>query len=232
VRDRVAALGAWRADLSGEVERRGVLRRGLLARLGVTGDPPADAVEVGGWVVSADRAAELRVALTEVVRRSPDGISPAAAAAAAQVPDVALVHALVLDPILIKGGRLTVDQDLPAQVLDALASLRSDLAERPFHAPDRERLDELGLDRATLARLGRDGQLLALGDGIVLLPGADSAAYDVLRALPSPFTTSQARQALDTSRRVVLPLLAHLDRIGWTVRLPDDTRRVRPTASR
>jgi len=48
----------------------------------------------------------------------------------------------------------------------------------------------------------------------------------VLAGLPQPFTTSQARQALDTSRRVVLALLAHLDRTGRTVRLPDDTRRV------
>ncbi|HET9630943.1 MAG TPA: SelB C-terminal domain-containing protein, partial [Terrabacter sp.] len=63
--------------------------------------------------------------------------------------------------------------------------------------------------------------------GVVLLPGADDTAYDVLGALPQPFTTSQARQALGTSRRVVLPLLAHLDRTGRTVRLPDDTRRVR-----
>jgi selenocysteine-specific elongation factor len=61
----------------------------------------------------------------------------------------------------------------------------------------------------------------------VLLPGADEAAYAVLSALPQPFTTSQARQALGTSRRVALPLLAHLDRTGRTVRLADDTRRVR-----
>ncbi|MFC6713508.1 SelB C-terminal domain-containing protein [Branchiibius cervicis] len=38
---------------------------------------------------------------------------------------------------------------------------------------------------------------------------------------------STARQALGTSRRVVLALLAHLDATGATVRLPDDRRRVR-----
>jgi selenocysteine-specific elongation factor len=48
-----------------------------------------------------------------------------------------------------------------------------------------------------------------------------------LSSLAQPFTTSEARQALQTSRRVVLPLLAHLDRTGRTVRLPDDRRRVR-----
>ena len=51
-----------------------------------------------------------------------------------------------------------------------------------------------------------------------------------LAALEQPFTTSQARTALGTSRRVVLPLLAHLDRTGRTLRLPDDRRRLRPVA--
>ena len=49
----------------------------------------------------------------------------------------------------------------------------------------------------------------------------------MLRQLPQPFSTSEARQALGTSRRVALPLLDHLDRAGLTVRLPDDRRRVR-----
>jgi selenocysteine-specific elongation factor len=40
---------------------------------------------------------------------------------------------------------------------------------------------------------------------------------------------SAARQALASSRRVVLPLLDLLDRSGRTVRLADDTRRVRGT---
>jgi len=49
----------------------------------------------------------------------------------------------------------------------------------------------------------------------------------VLGGLPQPFTTSEARQALGTSRRVALPLLAHLDRTGRTLRLPDDRRQLR-----
>jgi selenocysteine-specific elongation factor len=62
---------------------------------------------------------------------------------------------------------------------------------------------------------------------VVLGPTADDVATSRLAELPQPFTVSQARQALGSSRRVVLPLLAHLDRRGRTVRLPDDTRRVR-----
>jgi selenocysteine-specific elongation factor len=128
----------------------------------------------------------------------------------------------------MRAGRLVVARELPETLQEALDHLHEELAEARFRAPDARRLASLGLDRTTIARLARDGHVLSLGDGVVLLPGADDTAYDVLGTLPQPFTTSQARQALDTSRRVVLPLLAHLDRTGRTVRLPDDTRRVIP----
>jgi selenocysteine-specific elongation factor len=94
-------------------------------------------------------------------------------------------------------------------------------------APDVPTLQELGLDDATAARLHRAGLVLRVAPGVVLLPGADDQAVDVLAGLPSPFSTSAARQALGTSRRVALPLLSHLDRTGRTVRLADDTRRLR-----
>src|SRR5271166_1980234 len=45
--------------------------------------------------------------------------------------------------------------------------------------------------------------------------------------LPQPFTTSQARQALSTSRRVAIPLPEYLDRARVTERLPGDLRRLR-----
>ncbi|MBA2559343.1 MAG: SelB C-terminal domain-containing protein, partial [Propionibacteriales bacterium] len=70
------------------------------------------------------------------------------------------------------------------------------------------------------------GRLLRLADGVVLMPGADREAATRLAALAQPFTASEARTELGSSRRVVLPLLAHLDRIGLTRRLPDDRREV------
>jgi selenocysteine-specific elongation factor len=60
------------------------------------------------------------------------------------------------------------------------------------------------------------------------MPGADALAVEELRTLPQPFTTSEARSRLGTSRRVVLPLLEHLDRARLTRRLPDDRRVVQP----
>jgi selenocysteine-specific elongation factor len=48
----------------------------------------------------------------------------------------------------------------------------------------------------------------------------------VLGALSQPFTTSQARQALGTTRRVAIPLLEYLDAQGLTQRIDQLTRRV------
>ena len=74
----------------------------------------------------------------------------------------------------------------------------------------------------------RGGLLLRIADLVVLAPGADSEAARLLGELPQPFTTSQARQALRTSRRVAIPLLEYLDRARVTERLPGDLRRLRP----
>jgi selenocysteine-specific elongation factor len=231
-RARAEILAALRPDIAGELARRGAVRRSTLRLLGVDPEPrPLDALAIGDWLVSGTQAADWRARLTEVVAGMPDGLAPEAACRAAGLPDVGLLPAIVSEPLSIRGGRLVMGQELPDQLRKALDLLTEDLAGAVFRAPDTVRLASLGLDRTTLGRLARDGHVLALGDGVVLLPGADDTAYDVLGALPQPFTTSQARQALDTSRRVVLPLLAHLDRTGRTVRLPDDTRRVIPRPS-
>jgi selenocysteine-specific elongation factor len=68
--------------------------------------------------------------------------------------------------------------------------------------------------------------------GIVLPAGAAETAATWLAGLPQPFTTSEARVRLGTTRRVVLPLLEHLDRRGLTRRLPDDRRTVTRSAAR
>jgi selenocysteine-specific elongation factor len=226
-RARAEELAGLRGDVAGELARRGVVRRSLLRRLGVDPDPlPDGAVAAGDWLVSAAQREAWRTATVQALESAPDGMTPSEAARAAGLPEPGLLRLVVSAPVTVRRGRVMLDADLPAELRVALEAVRAELAENPFRAPDTERLAELGLDRQALARLGRDDHLLPLGDGIVLLPGADLAAYDVLAALPQPFTTSRARQALATSRRVVLPLLAHLDRTGRTVRLPDDTRRV------
>jgi selenocysteine-specific elongation factor len=116
---------------------------------------------------------------------------------------------------------------LPGPVADAVAALRADLAAAPFLAPDAGRLAELGLHPRAVAAAARAGLLLRVSDQIVLAPGAAEQAAGILAGLPQPFTTAEARKALGSTRRVVIPLLEHLDRAGVTQRLPDDRRLVR-----
>jgi selenocysteine-specific elongation factor len=124
----------------------------------------------------------------------------------------------------------TTPTPLPEPLREGLEKVQAMLADAPFAAPDAARLRELALDDPALALLHRRGDLLRVADGVVLLPGADDLAVHRLAELPQPFPVRAAREALGTSRRVVLPLLAHLDRTGRTVRLADDTRRVRGPA--
>jgi selenocysteine-specific elongation factor len=116
---------------------------------------------------------------------------------------------------------------LPPRIAEAVRSVLDALAAEPFAAPDTERLRELGLDARALAAAARIGLLLRVADLVVLAPGADKEAARVLAGLDQPFTTSQARQALNTSRRVAIPLLEYLDRARVTERLPGDLRRIR-----
>ena len=116
---------------------------------------------------------------------------------------------------------------LPGPVAEAVTALRADLAAAPFLAPEAGRLEELGLSPRAVAAAARAGLLLRISEGIVLAPGAAEEAAGILAGLPQPFTAAEARQALNTTRRVVIPLLEYLDRAGATQRLPDSRRLVR-----
>ncbi len=126
------------------------------------------------------------------------------------------------------GGAIQVPRpDLPARVADAVQAVLTDLADAPFSAPDAERMRELGLDARAAAAAERAGLLLRLTGNVLLAPDAADHAARILAGLPQPFTAAEARQALGTSRRVVIPLLEWLDRKGTTRRLPDDRRVMR-----
>jgi selenocysteine-specific elongation factor len=155
------------------------------------------------------------------------GLPLAEARSALGLPDESVVAALATAPLAVRNGRVVdtrVAPDLPSSVAAAVRALEADLAEDPFAAPPAGRLAELGLGRRELAAAERAGSVVRIADGVVLLAGAVERAADVLGRLPQPFTTSEARQALGTSRRVAIPLLELLDRRRLTRRLPDDRR--------
>nr|WP_301539802.1 SelB C-terminal domain-containing protein [Nocardioides sp. zg-DK7169] len=209
----------------------------MLTRIGLTPtDPlPEGITRAGRWLV-ADRAASAlarRVAalVAEHDRDRPldPGVPLTALAERLGVPSPEIVAAVVAAPLTVRGGRVVAaaaSPALPPEVERAVAAIRRDLAASPYAAPSADRLRELGLDPRREAAAAKAGLLLRAAPGIVLLPGADREAAQLLAALPQPFTTSEARQHLGTSRRVALPLLDHLDRAGLTRRLPDDRREV------
>jgi selenocysteine-specific elongation factor len=146
---------------------------------------------------------------------------------ALDLPDLDIAERVVAATTLSLVDGLVRDRPrdaLPAKVATAIATLERELAEAPFVAPDADRLAGLGLGKRELAAAARAGRLLRVAEGIVLLPDAPQRAAALLAALPQPFTVSEARQALGTSRRVAVPLLELLDRNGITARSADTSR--------
>lgn len=107
-----------------------------------------------------------------------------------------------------------------------VAEIERRLAANPFDAPEADDLRALRLGARELAVAEKAGRVLRLGDGVVVSPRTPAQAMRLLAGLDQPFTTSQARQALGTTRRVVIPLLEHLDSRGWTRRLDGSHREV------
>jgi selenocysteine-specific elongation factor len=219
------------------LRRHGLLRASTLLAMGISDHPEP---VCGEWLADPGHWADLSSRLSGAVAAQAGrdtlapGLSLEAARGALSVPDVRLVEALVRPPLRVRDGLVQLTglsgeaaaAGLPASVAAAVQVLLADLAAAPFAAPDAIRLRQLGLDVRAMAAAERAGLLLRVSDQIVLAPGADVQARAILAGLPQPFTAAEARQALQTTRRVAIPLLEFLDRAGVTQRLPDDRRTV------
>jgi selenocysteine-specific elongation factor len=234
-RRRAAELADGAPDAARLLKRHGVLQRSELSAMGAA--PDMDPV-VGDWVVDPERWERLGQRLAELVaehaRAHP--LEPALPVEAARrslgLPERSLVEALVRPPLILAAGRLALRSGLPGPVAEAVERIRDHLEEAPFRAPDADWLAAHGIDRKVLAAAVRTGELVDLGHGVVLLPDAPARAAELLGRLPQPFTVSEARRALATTRRVVVPLLAHLDGQGVTRRIDPDHREVRANRGR
>jgi selenocysteine-specific elongation factor len=125
--------------------------------------------------------------------------------------------------------RATHRPALPAQLQAAGAKLRSTLAAKPFDPPSRKELAPDPVSQETLRFLIATGEAVEINAELVM------AAENVRRATElicqfirehGPATVSELRQALGSSRRVIVPLLERLDRDAITVR-QDDRRSLR-----
>jgi selenocysteine-specific elongation factor len=242
-RQRAASLARLldapaRDRLAEQVHRRGAVRRTELAVLGVPVHDPGAVTVIGDWLVDPqlwqDWQKSLAAAVDEQARLDP--LDPRVPIEAArhrlQVPDRELVVAAArVAGLQIADGRLSrADAEAGAatdHLEQGLRHLERALQAMPYAAPERPELAEWGLGRRELAAAERLGRIVRLAEDVIVLPTGPATAMQSLAALPQPFTTSQARQALGITRRVAIPLLEYLDRRGWTVRVDADHRRVR-----
>ena len=234
-RQRAAELAARPAGpeaASAEPARRRIVRTAEFVAMGWP--VPADATVQGPWLLAAGLADELATRVTHVVGRyrqlRPLEPGPPAEVLrrALELPDTDLLPAVVRPPFVLRDGRV-VDGDaaLPAEVQRAVDAIRARLAADPFAAPEAPELVAAGLGPRELAAAVRSGQLVRIADAVYLAPDVASVARARLVDVPQPFTVSQARQAWATTRRVAVPLMEWLDARGVTVRLEDNTRRLR-----
>ncbi|WP_432558479.1 selenocysteine-specific translation elongation factor [Granulicoccus sp. GXG6511] len=228
------AAAPERIDLVREVERRGFVAATTLERLGADLSASRGVQRRGLWFIAPAQWDAWRETLgsvvTEHVQRNPlqGRMSMQAATEAVGLPlDIAILEPLAKDAgLTLRGGYFVPRGALPdlGRAEQGLRRLEERLAQQPFRAPERDELVALALGVPEIAAAVRLARLIDLGDQIVLLPKAPAMAMRELVRLPQPFTTSQARQALDTTRRVVIPLLEHLDAKGWTRRLDGSLR--------
>jgi selenocysteine-specific elongation factor len=191
-------------------------------------------VRVGQWVVDPRWWAERRQHMLTAVAAWSAQHDLAAGMPLETVRQQADLPAADLVPALLEGIGLEVADGyvrsprvaLPERVDTAVRTVEEWLAAEPFRAPEADELAELKLGPAELAAAVRAGRLTKIADGVVLGANALDDAAQLLRDLPQPFTVSDAKRALGTTRRVAVPLLEALDGRRITRRGGDHTRTV------
>jgi selenocysteine-specific elongation factor len=162
------------------------------------------------------------------------GLAAQAARAAARAPGWPAAAGTEVVEALVADGRLVADG--PALRLPG-HGVRLDPTQRALRARVEAALDEAGvglLGEAALAELGADRKatalLVRLGVLVPIAPGGylgrstlEEAVATLRRRFPGGrrFAATEAKEALGTTRRTVIPLLEHLDRTGVTVRQGD-----------
>lgn len=113
---------------------------------------------------------------------------------------------------------------LPDDIRSAAESIQQRLRQEALNPPGRSELAEDSSSRRALSFLIRSGAAIELGDKVVILSEAyEQACAKVLAFIGAQgqATASDLRQHLDTSRRIIMPLLERMDAEGRTRRNGD-----------
>jgi len=187
-------------------ERGPMLPHDLAALTGEHREP-----NFGRWVAAPERIDAIRGTVAKAIESAgPLGLD---VATLDDYEREALAH---LDDVVVEGGRAR-----PLAQADPLVDPPSADALRraPFSPPPPD-----GVDRGELRELVRRGVVVER-DGVWFaadaLDAASSLAAALLRRHPEGVTVSQIREALDTSRKYAMPLIAELDARGVTRRRDD-----------
>jgi selenocysteine-specific elongation factor len=195
----------------------------------------------GAWWKSLGRKAAAHVDATHRERPELIGLplSELQASLARDLPDAALfpwlIESLTRDGFVRSGAavrRSSHEPALPLPLRAAGARIREALKARPLEPPSREQLAPDAVSRQALRFLRDTGEVIELNEEVFVFAESflrsRAAIIRYLRTM-GPATSSELRQMLGTTRRILIPLLERLDRDGVT-RREGDRRALREAA--
>jgi selenocysteine-specific elongation factor len=142
---------------------------------------------------------------------------------ALELPDVRLVPALVASDLVIRDG-VILPADAPDTLAPVVRAALSTLESRSPGSPCPPR-NSLRWDCVLPRSRPRSGPPAGpAGTRHRAAPSTLASAVSVLAALEQPFTAGAARDALGTSRKVIVPLLEHLAASAYPPPPPAPTR--------
>ena len=121
-------------------------------------------------------------------------------------------------------GRVSHRPSLSPELVSAAENIRAALSAKRFDPPDRKAFSQDRHSQQALRFLIDQGEIVEISNEIVVLREADEEMQNAVTELLSKggsATASQVRQKIGTTRRVIIPFLEYLDRIGVTRRIGD-----------
>jgi selenocysteine-specific elongation factor len=222
-------------------------REGLLSKSRFSADEISEALinlEEDGEIILCQRIAadcefwrKLRAEAIGLIdaahKENPDraGIDLAQLRSALSIQDPALLESLVADlcdgDFVRKGSVIASTSHrptLPVRVQPVEKRIREALTRQPFDPPSRKAIELDPQDQQIVRFLIENGEVIELAVDVLLL----SENFERMKSQVAEFiskngpaTVSQLRQALGSSRRIMVPLLERLDRDGVTRRVGD-----------
>jgi selenocysteine-specific elongation factor len=188
------------------------------------------AANTAGWKALRDRATRLiDNALSKNPERVGYDLSDLRAALRDKSTDVfeALMADMCSHDFIRKESTITRRSHrpaLPARLRSVAATVHEALSKKPFDPPPRREL-ERDLEAQRVVRfLIENGKVIEISSDVVLLrenvERMKNAVADFI-SKNGPATVSELRQALESSRRIMVPFLERLDREGVTRRVGD-----------